>query len=355
MLAVSSSHPAKLLRELLQAGAGLEEPSRCRNEAMQSAILTGDLEVVKILAEAAPETLKWVDQFSADDVIYAAGSADVFQYLVSQGSDPFKVTETRKAAITFHMASRSLLSPFIFNSGLISHASEESIVFPFAFAAGNNELWVIKSLYRTLSRDLFATIVNSMKYGTASALCLAALNNEAKLATALISMGAEIESEGSLYGSPLMLASYWGCLDVVRCLVRSGAVLSYVNKDGLLRSAVNLSSGHQKITRWLLVERHTEQRKLEYQPLRCNSQQAVWSGPRLFKLALPAYMHRNFGESRWSHLRRLQNWKKGLLGSALAESRRNSGLDFKAELEVDSRKNVAQAARHQFLARLGEE
>lgn len=357
-LAVSSMYPAELLRGLLKAGAGPSEPSQYRIDSMKMAIRNGDLEVVKVLAEAHPETLKGVDQHSRDSLLRLAGSAEVFQYLVSQGADPFNASEYRKTAITIHMRSTSLLRGFIFNSGLASEYAEDPLaleVAAAAYASDPGSICFVKKLYRSVSIGVFGNLVNRAKYGVASPLCLAASMNGTRMVEALISMGAEIDFEGCRYGSALMAACVWGCLDVVRCLVWSGALLCYVNGDGLPRSAVNLSVRHQSVTKWLLVGRYVEQRKLEHQPLQHKSQHPVWAGPRLFKLELPAYMHRVSGESSWDHVRRLQNWKEGLRGSTLAESRRNSGLDFEAEVEVELRKSEAQAARRQFLVRLGEE
>lgn len=356
-LAVCSSHPAELLRELLKAGAGLAEPSQCRIESMEMAIRNGDLEVVKILAEADPETLKGVDQDDGDRFLSEAGSAGVFQYLVSRGADPFNVQEHGWTAVTGHIRPMSLLRGFIFNSGLVSESAEDPLAYEAAnaaFASDPGDTRLIKKLYRSLSTGVFGKLVNSTKYGMNSPLCMAASTNSIHMVEALVAMCAEIDFEGSRYGSALMAACVWGCLDVVRYLVRSGALLCYVNGDGLPRSAVNLSVRHQSVTRWLLVDRHVEQRKLEHRSSQQKSQHPVWGGPRLFKLALPAHMHRDFGESRWNHVQRLQKWKERLLGSTLAESRRNSGLDFKADLEVELKKSEAQAARRQFLARLSE-
>lgn len=360
LLAVSSRHPAQIMRELLKAGAGLAEPIRCRIESMKMAIRNGDLEVVKILAEADPETLKSVDQHAGDELLREAGSAGVFQYLVSRGADPFSVQEYRSTAITAHMFPACWLTGIIFNSGLASESAEDPLACEVAVAAYDSasdpgSVHFIKKLYRSLSIGVFGKLVNRTKYGIGSPLCLAASMNGTHMVEALIAMGAEIDFEGCRYGSALMAACVWGSLNVVRFLVRSGAVMCYVNGDGLPRSAVNLSARHQGVTRWLLVGRHVEQRKLEYQPSQHKPQHSAWAGPRLFKLALPTNMQRDFGESSWDHVRRLQKWKEGLLGSTLAESRRNSGLDFEAEFEVELRKSDAQAARRRFLARLGEE
>lgn len=357
-LAVAGRHPPKLLEQLLRAGAAIEEPIRCRIEAMHVAIGNGDLGVVRLLAEADPETLKGVDQHSGDDLLCSAGSAGVFQYLVYQGAHPFKVCEYRRTAVTIHMRSVSLFRGFIFNSGLASEAAEDPLaseVIAAAYRSDPGSTRFIKKLYRIFPIRGFGKLINRTKYGMNSPLCMAASMNGTHMVEALIDMGAEIDFEGCRYGSALMAACVWGCLDVVRCLVRSRAVMCYVNGDGRPRSAVNLSIRHQRVTRWLLVDRHVEQRKLEHQPSQHMSQHPVWAGPRLFRLALPRIMQRDFGESSWDHVLRLQKWKEGLLGSILAESRRNSGLDFKAELEVELRKSEAQAAHRQFLTRLGEE
>lgn len=354
-LAISSLYSTTLLTELLRAGATLGEPSRSRINAMRLAIGRGDLEVVELLAEADPETLKSVDQSTADSLLARAGSVDVLQYLISQGASFFKVTDFRDSAVAAHIWRPSSLRAFIFNSGLASLSAEEPLLFAFTQAAFEGNFQAIRMLRRALSRDLFESLVNGTTCGIGSPFCVAASVNAVVVVKGLIAMGADLDIEGCRHGSPLMAACAWGCLDVVRWLVRSGAILCYVNGDGLLRSAVSLSSRHEKVMRWLLVDRHMEQLKLEHQHSQHTSQQRVWSGPRLFKLALPAPMHRDFGESRLGHLRRLQKWKERLLGATLAESRKNSGLDFDAELEAESKKSDAQCAHRQLLRSLGED
>lgn len=356
-LAVCSKYPAKLLRQLLRAGAGLAEITESRIETMYSAIRKGDLEVVKILAEADPEILKGVYQLSAERRLRIAGSTEVFEYLVSQGFDPLRVSDFGDSAITSHMGIGDPLRPYMFNSGLAFQLSEDSLLLTLFRLLDKRDLGsisLLKRLPRALHIGTFARLVNRKSQSMGSAFCLAASINAAGMVQALITMVEELDSEGCRHGSPLMAACAWGNLEVVKHLVRSGALLCYVNEDGLLRSAVSLSCRHEKIKRWLLVDRHTEQQKLDYQPSQSTSHQAVWSGPRLFKLALPVYMQRDFGESRWSHLQRLEKWKKDLLGCTLNQSRRNSGLDFDAELAADSRERDAQAAQRRFLARLGD-
>lgn len=348
-LAISSDYSAEIVEELLAAGAD----SAGRLNAMIKASEQGELEVIKVLAEADPEILTAADRIQMGGLVNNAGSVEVFQYLHSQGLTPINITVVELTTASFKNM-KDEFAGFFFNSGLVSQSTEGELSVAFNSAFDDGDLFIIRMLHYTVSSHNFATLINHTKYGWASPLCVAAGRNSVEQVEFFITLGAKIDLEGSLYGSPLMTACALGCFDVVRQLVRSGAELLYVSEEGLLRSAVSLSSRHHKVTRWLLVDRHVEQRKLEHQPAQCTSQHGVWGGPRLFKLELPAYVQRDFGESRWDHLRRLQEWKEDLIGVTMAESRTGSGLDFEAELEAESRKSDARAAHRQFLARLGE-
>lgn len=352
LLVVTNDSSSEILRILLDAGAG---PSG-RLDAVIVATRNGNLDAIKILAEADPEIVTAADRFSAHGLIHHAGleSVEVMQYLLSQGISPFTHGPYLFSSITISMIS-SPCPEFFFNSGWMSQSNEALIADAFAFALDDDKVPVIRNLYRTLRKDFFSSLANSTRQGWASPLCVAASKNRAQLARELVRMGAKIDLEGSPYGSPLMVACALGSLDMVKCLVRAGAALFYVNEDGLLRSAVVSSSRHQEIKRWLLFERHNEQQKLEYQSCPSKSHESPWSGPRIFKLTLPAYMHRDYDESRWDHLQRLQRWRRELMGSTLAESRLNSGLDLEAGYEDEARRNDAEAARRKFIARLGED
>jgi ankyrin repeat protein len=81
------------------------------------------------------------------------------------------------------------------------------------------------------------------------------------LAILLHNAGAMLNLEGGAEGTPLMGACRTGRLEVVKYLVRNGAIPSYV-KNGIHISAFNKATSYPKIQRWLLVERFIDQRMI---------------------------------------------------------------------------------------------
>lgn len=77
--------------------------------------------------------------------------------------------------------------------------------------------------------------------------------------------GAMLNLEAGPEGTPLMGTCKYGRLDVVKFLVRHGALL-YYGAAGKLVGAFVAASRYPKIQRWLLVERFTEQRKITTGP-----------------------------------------------------------------------------------------
>jgi ankyrin repeat protein len=71
--------------------------------------------------------------------------------------------------------------------------------------------------------------------------------------------GAMLNLEGGAEGTPLMGACKAGRLEVVKYLVRNGAILNY-GRNGFQVSAFLKAASYPKIQRWLLVERFTDQR-----------------------------------------------------------------------------------------------
>ena len=77
----------------------------------------------------------------------------------------------------------------------------------------------------------------------------------------LLEAGAQLEQEGGEHGTPLMGACAAGRLAAVKVLVSKSAKISY-EKEGQIFSALRAAKHFPEITRWLLVGRFTEGRRL---------------------------------------------------------------------------------------------
>jgi ankyrin repeat protein len=70
--------------------------------------------------------------------------------------------------------------------------------------------------------------------------------------------GAELELEGGELGTPFMAACDAGRLEAVKLMVRRGAAISDVNKNGKVVSGLVAARHHPSMIQRLLVSRFTE-------------------------------------------------------------------------------------------------
>ncbi|KAL1585185.1 hypothetical protein WHR41_06424 [Cladosporium halotolerans] len=89
----------------------------------------------------------------------------------------------------------------------------------------------------------------------------------------LMQAGALLNMEGGEEGTPLMAACKSGHLEMVKMIVRIGAILSY-SKDGELVSAFKAAQSHPMILNWLISKRFTDQGKI------CDSRDHGAQGPQ---------------------------------------------------------------------------
>lgn len=97
-----------------------------------------------------------------------------------------------------------------------------------------------------------------------SPLCIATTDHNTEMVRNCLSLGADVDFEGSTHGSALIVACACGYLEVVRILVRAGASLSYIGQKG--HRSVFTFCRSKEVRRWLLVERFTEQRLIDEKP-----------------------------------------------------------------------------------------
>jgi ankyrin repeat protein len=136
-------------------------------------------------------------------------------------------------------------------------------------AVADQDFWTLHSAYLTipilrmgtLSQRRRNLIVPCTSLRGANHLYVSAAAGHLEKLKLLLGAGATLNLEGGPEGTPLMAACKFGRLDIVRLLVRNGALLGY-SKDAKHFSAFAKASSHPKIQRWLLVERFIEQRKI---------------------------------------------------------------------------------------------
>ena len=120
----------------------------------------------------------------------------------------------------------------------------------------------VKMLLRRVPTSLMPDLVNSRCHHTETPLCSATRLSKVDMMTLLLEVGAQLELEGSVHGTALMMACATGRLAAVKLLVARGARTSYVNDDGVHRSAFAAAKNFPLIRRWLLVGRFVEGPKL---------------------------------------------------------------------------------------------
>lgn len=153
-----------------------------------------------------------------------------------------------------------------------------------------------------------------------SPLCLATCTDAIGVIDHCLEMGAEIDFEGSPYGSALMAAAGMNRIESVKFLVRRNASISYIGKQGFT-TAVIAGETPQRVIDWLLVKRFQDQGKLE---ATSGSNKVVddssdprsrfsWC-PTNIQLRLNAEFERQPHESLFAYLRRLTIIKKQMRG-----------------------------------------
>ncbi|CAG7561911.1 unnamed protein product [Fusarium equiseti] len=150
-----------------------------------------------------------------------------------------------------------------------------------------------------------------------SPLCRAASMNHVRAMENCLSLGAEIDFEGSPLGSALMIACACGQLSAVKLLVRKGANPFYYGKYGwisvmeLIRSKV--------VRRWLLVGRFTDQMRLQWDSDTPTpgmlAETGQWRGPIQMRVKLNGFEEIQEGESSFGYAIRLAAYRRSMYGS----------------------------------------
>ena len=121
---------------------------------------------------------------------------------------------------------------------------------------------VIRMLLERVPQELLPTLLTHRSCLGGTPLYAACTRTRTSLQSTMISLlldiGAELETEGGDYGTPLMGACATGRLQAVKLLVQKGAKIFYCNERGRSFSALRAAKYFPEVVRWLLVGRYTE-------------------------------------------------------------------------------------------------
>ncbi|KAF3008267.1 hypothetical protein E8E14_002202 [Neopestalotiopsis sp. 37M] len=156
-----------------------------------------------------------------------------------------------------------------------------------------------------------------------SPLCLSTCTDAIGVMRNCLEMGAQIDFEGSPYGSALMAAAGMNRIESVKFLVRQKASIFYKGRQGFTSALVVGASSH-RVVQWLLVGRFQEQGKLEAAPELGGSTTGTltmgphrsWS-PISIHLRLCGKFERQPHESSLAYLTRLASIKREMRGKVV--------------------------------------
>ncbi|KAJ3543855.1 hypothetical protein NM208_g3357 [Fusarium decemcellulare] len=309
----------RVVKALIAHGAPIE----CRNAdgytAMAFAVARGHLHVVKLLDSASRFALAYTTVSGKNLASLAAihGSpVAIFRYLVSRGVNPQHCDRDGYCALNLARSNGELIN-YLVQSRLAEPPRVPGLhekKSPFARPAAESQIGLIKRLYLTLPLMQARALIDRDGWMRGSALCEAAASNSVEAAEVLLAFQADIEQDGSYFGTPLMCAIACGKLAMTKLLVRRGAKLEYMDKNETYRSGRLMSLPHPEITRWLLVGRFQDQKGLVNKAFNGEATFRPWSGKRAVGLVLNPCDQRRREESTFGFCVRLEKIRKQIMG-----------------------------------------
>jgi hypothetical protein len=283
------------------------------------AVSKGNLRMIKLLIQFQAD-LEVLDTVQRNLVHLASvkSNPQIFINLVNQGLNPDQLDLFNDCALHCGLANQGLRT-FILNTEFIF---KTPMMHPNSWTdVGRKSLLSsLPLMARRLRKERFQEIVDLHPSRSSSPLCsTASLGDFTKGIETLLSMGADIEFEGSPEGTALLAACAAGRFESVKHLVRRGARISYWN-DKKHQSALVAGWQFPHIIKWLLVKRFTEQRKVRWRSEGPAQTDAVlfWSGPNQVELPLSGEYERLWGESLCDYVFRLHKVKAHLRGKVLS-------------------------------------
>ncbi|KAG4254481.1 hypothetical protein FPRO04_11437 [Fusarium proliferatum] len=196
-------------------------------------------------------------------------------------------------------------------------------------------------LRQRIPADLFRKVLNLEPSRGWSPLCHAAALNRVDIIANCLEMGADINFEGSCFGSAVMNASACGSLDAVKLLARNRASLTYMSKSGF--TSCFLVAGTDAVREWLLCGRFMDQKRLSAETdAYCVREEVPWGGYIEAKVLLYGRRARWLEESTLDYAKRLSKMKRSWQGEVVrlyvgeTDSTSDTDSDTGSEGEAES-------------------
>jgi len=291
----------KIARLLLEAGSLVDEGVLTHKTPLHHAASLGDEEMVKLLLELGANPQVQNDVLSTPAMYAAAGGHLQALQALSRGGADLQILDYYRYNALYHAVFRSKTEAFLYliatmkvcdlaqktifgESALegafrVSEHNMQILLLNIApspgaycpgksniltFAVGNPSMTaaVMRMLLRRVPQELLPTLLTHRSRFGDTPLYVACTRTSMSLQSTMISLlldaGAELETEGGDYGTPLMGACATGRLQAVKLLARKGAKMLYCNEHGRSFSALRAAKHFPGIVRWLLVGRYTD-------------------------------------------------------------------------------------------------
>jgi ankyrin repeat protein len=260
---------------LLEKGAN----PNCRNYQSYSPLMRaaerGNLEIAELLIDYGAE----IGVFEPDgmSLLNICGEQSknpaLFAYLLGLGLDPYREDKAGYMPLHDMILNGDFMSYVMnwdFDFSRITDINKGLLSMVIELNRGGSH-FIIRRLLKRLPVDKRKQFIDNYPPRFVGALCNAVHRDELRAIGALVEFGADLDAEGSVEGSALMVACMKGRLEAVKILVGLGAKIAYVvaERGGcgrpvkvVIRNAAAAAVKFPEIVRWLLVGRFAEVKSL---------------------------------------------------------------------------------------------
>jgi ankyrin repeat protein len=307
----------KTLEFLIRQGANVNARNTFGTTPVMYAAKVGSVEALRFLRKGGA-SMNARDESGRTAFHYAASeSPSVFSFLFYENQDPYQKDYDGDSAVMLvidslksHPAFLSLLCNLDIDYG---RCSELIALFP---VMSKEKL---RLLLRRFPERLVSSGIRRVWKGRVrgSILNQAVRRGRDNLLEMLVKAGASIECEEGEDCSPLLAACSYGREDAMKYLTRTGASM-FGAKDGKVCSALQAAKPFAQMVQWLLVGRHTEQKKLTAaETSRYQSKIYDWSGPRTAEVIIKDFYELTAGAPSRRLAEELSRLSRNLRGRAM--------------------------------------